>query len=114
MSYPDSTSLEALWDGSLGDTITPYTMTEGSADAYGEKSKTWAAGTAVKGRVKIIKATETQAEFGNLVPGDAIALVKNASSFALNSRALHNSIYYTVVGVIQRKTHQELALKRLP
>lgn len=110
----DSTALEAIWDGDLGDTITPYTATQGTADAYGEKSDTWAAGTAVKGRIHIIKANEILSEAGNLVPGDAIALLKNASTIAINQRVLHNSIYYTVIGVVARKTHRELSLKRLP
>jgi len=114
MTYPSNVSLEALWDGDIKDVITKVTASEGSADAYGEKAKTWSAGSTTNGRVKVLKPTEVSKEFGYLQPGDAIALIKNSFSVAQGDRLRNNSIDYEVVGIAQKKTHQEIALKRLP
>lgn len=114
MTYPDNASLEAIWDGSLGDTLEKFTYTAGAADAYGETSKTWATGGTTKGRLKIVSANEVSKEFGYLVPGDAIALVKNSFSIAQDDRIKFNGITYSVAGIVQKKTHQEIALKRVP
>lgn len=114
MTYPDNSSLEAIWDGPLGDSIQRYTFSAGTADAYGQKSKTWAAGSSGNGRMKIIKANQEYHEFGYLVPGDAIALIKLSFTVAQNDRLRHNGIDYDVIGIVQKKTHQEVACKRVP
>lgn len=113
MTFPNNASLEALWDGPLGETLTKYTFSEGSTDAYGEKSKTWSSAGTTRGRLKIIKANEVYKNFGYLVPGDAIGLIKLSFSVAQNDRILFDSIYYEVAGIVKKKTHQEVALKRL-
>jgi hypothetical protein len=113
MTTPDKTSLEALWDGDLGDAMTIYTATDGTEDTYGEGKRTYSGGTAARGRLKIIKANEENMEFGYLVPGDAIALLKLAATVALKDRIGFNSIMYEVKGIMQKKTHKEVALKRL-
>lgn len=113
MATPDKTALEALWNGDLGDTMTIYTASDGAADSYGESKRTFSGGTSAKGRLKIIKANEVNMDYGYLLPGDAIALLKLAASVALKDRIGFNSITYEVKGIVQKKTHLEVALKRL-
>lgn len=112
MGFPSSTALEALWDGPLGETLIIKTASEGTADAYGEKTRAYSAGTTAKGRLHIIKANEVSKEYGYLKPGDAIALLKLAASVANNDQITFNSITYSVIGVVAKKTHQEIACTR--
>jgi len=113
MAFPDATSLEALWDGSLGDAVTIKTASDGTADAYGEKLRTYSAGTSARGRVKILKANEVNKEFGYLRPGDAVALLKTAAPIVQDDMVTFNSINYLVIEIIQKKTHKEIALRRM-
>lgn len=113
MTYPDNTSLEALWNGPLGETLTRRTFTESSADEYGVKIKTWASAGTTRGRIKVVKPNEVQKEFGYLVPGDAIALVKLSFTIEEKDQISYNSIIYEVVGIADKKTHKEIALKKM-
>lgn len=113
MSWPDSAALEALWDGSLGDTITIKTASDGTADSYGEKARSYSAGTSAKGRAHILKADEVNKEFGYLRPGDAIMLLKLTATVASNDRLTFNSITYEVMGIVVKRTHQEIACRRV-
>jgi hypothetical protein len=113
MALPDKTALEALWNGDLGDTMTIYTASDGTADSYGEKKRSFSTSATAKGRLKIIKANEVSKEYGYLVPGDAIALLQLAATIVNNDRVSFNSITYEVAGIVQKKTHKEVALKRL-
>jgi len=113
VAFPDSSALEKLWDGSLGDAITIKTASDGSADAYGEKLRTYSAGTSARGRVKILKAMEVNKEFGYLRPGDAVALLKNSATIGQNDMITYANINYLVTEIVQKKTHIEVAMRRM-
>ena len=113
MTFPDNLSLYALWDGSLGDTVSIKSVSLGSANAYGNKVQTYSAGTTANGRVKILRADEVHKEFGYMVPGDAIILLKLTATVALNDHIVFDGITYEVKGVISKKTHKEIAAKRV-
>lgn len=113
MAFPSEGSLEALWNGNLGDDLTIKTATDSSADSYGEKNRAYSAGTAARGRMKILQANEVNKEFGYMRPGDAIALLKLTATIAQNDLIVHNSITYAVIGIVQKKTHQEVACRRV-
>jgi hypothetical protein len=114
MATPDKTALEALWDNVIGETLIIYTASNSAVDTYGEKTRTYSGGINAVGRLHIIEANEVNAEFGYLQPGDAIALLKLTATIAQDDRVGYNSITYEVRGIVQKKTHLEVALKRLP
>ena len=113
MAYPSEKALEAIFDGSLGDAIVIKAVSEGAADAYGEKIKSYSAGTAARGRAIIVSADEKHKEFGYLQPGDAIALLKLTATVALNDLLVFGSNTYEVIGIVTNKTHLEIAAKRV-